>query len=95
MGSDVVFLRHADQNEVEEASFSSCDTDFDCAFRYSFGNKHKMICQNDAVTSVKCNLLRLEEVIGIVKMNLLFPSLGRSLISFSIWVMSDENSTVR
>lgn len=95
MSCNVVFQRHANKHKVKESCLSSCHANFDGAFRDSFGNEHEMIREDDTVSSIKSNLLWFEKVIRIIKMHFLLPSLRRSLISFGIRIMSNENSWIR
>jgi hypothetical protein len=51
-----------------------------------------MIGHDDAVSSVKGLMLGLEEVIRVVQVDVLVPSLLGSLVPSKIWVGGDENS---
>jgi len=53
-----------------------------------------MICHYDAITCCKSLLLCLKEIIGLIKMNCLLPSLSQFLMPFQLWVVCYKYSLI-
>mmetsp|Transcript_29703 Transcript_29703/g.45281 ORF Transcript_29703/g.45281 Transcript_29703/m.45281 type:complete len:288 (+) Transcript_29703:1730-2593(+) len=88
---DVIVLGHAGLSEVEEAHLCAGNVDLNGLRRDSLGHEHIMVGHHDGVASVKGLLLGLEEVIRVIQVDALLPSLARSLVSLHIRLMGDEN----
>ena len=92
MVSELVVPWESHSLEVQERPLSSRDMNFDGVSRHCFGNEHVMVGHDDAISCIKCNLFSLEEVIWVVKMNILIPPLLGLLVTLEVWVMGQEHS---
>mgnify|MGYP001218296232 CR=1 FL=1 len=93
--SHVEVLRQSSPPEVKELGMSTRYIDADVLVRDGLGDEHVVLRHDDAVTSIEDFVHGLEEVVGLVEVDALLPSLAGLLVALEIRVVSDEDSGLR
>jgi len=66
--------------------------DADVLVRDGLGDEHVVLCHDDAVTSIEDFVHGLEEVVRLVEVDALLPSLTGLLVALEVWVVRDEDA---
>lgn len=93
--SHVEVLRQSSPPEVKELGMSTRYIDADVLVRDGLGDEHVVLRHDDAVTSIEDFVHGLEEVVGLVEVDALLPSLAGLLVALEVWVVCDEDAGLR